>query len=91
MLGAILLPNYRCFRSARSSLARLTRSGYATFASVTSFAKQTRAIANVGTPWSLGAISRFCIFEFSKCKSFPKTIVKFDFRSDRFSPFSYLI
>ncbi|EMK00164.1 hypothetical protein LEP1GSC192_3143 [Leptospira sp. B5-022] len=29
--------------------------GFATFASVTSFAKQTRAIANVGTPWSLDA------------------------------------
>ncbi|TGM12672.1 hypothetical protein EHQ81_11990 [Leptospira selangorensis] len=34
---------------------RNSRSGYATFASVTSFAKQTRAVANVGTPWSLSA------------------------------------
>ncbi|TGM10273.1 hypothetical protein EHQ81_19390 [Leptospira selangorensis] len=51
--------NYRCFRSARSSLTRLTRSGYATFASVTSFAVQTRAIANVGTPWSLGASFKY--------------------------------
>ncbi|PJZ47501.1 hypothetical protein CH362_18900 [Leptospira saintgironsiae] len=47
------MPNYRCFRSARRSLSRLTRSGSATFASVTSFAEQTRAVANVGTPWSL--------------------------------------
>ncbi|EPG66447.1 hypothetical protein [Leptospira wolffii] len=30
-----------------------THSGFATFASVTSLAKQARAIANVGTPWSL--------------------------------------
>ncbi|TGM85595.1 hypothetical protein EHR05_18765 [Leptospira licerasiae] len=37
-------------------MLRNSRSGYATFASVTSFAKQTRAIANVGTPWSLGDI-----------------------------------
>ncbi|PJZ64086.1 hypothetical protein CH371_19880 [Leptospira wolffii] len=28
--------------------------GYATFASVTALAQQARAIANVGTPWSLG-------------------------------------
>ncbi|PJZ47493.1 hypothetical protein CH362_18880 [Leptospira saintgironsiae] len=35
---------------------RNSRSGYATFASVTSFAGQTRAVANVGTPWSLGEI-----------------------------------
>ncbi|MEI7015014.1 hypothetical protein V9X60_19980, partial [Leptospira licerasiae] len=32
------------------------RLGYATFASVTSFAGQTRAIANVGAPRSLYAI-----------------------------------
>ncbi|TGL31633.1 hypothetical protein EHQ52_17045 [Leptospira koniambonensis] len=42
---AILLPNYRCFRSARRSLTRLTRSGCATFCIVTSFAKQTRSNA----------------------------------------------
>ncbi|EMJ97574.1 hypothetical protein LEP1GSC192_3135 [Leptospira sp. B5-022] len=38
--------------------------GFATFASVTSFAKQTRAVANVGTPWSLGAhpITFFFLF-----------------------------
>ncbi|TGL47396.1 hypothetical protein EHQ61_14870 [Leptospira wolffii] len=30
--------------------------GFATFASVTSFAGQTRAVANVGAPWSLAAI-----------------------------------
>ncbi|TGN02991.1 hypothetical protein EHR06_03000 [Leptospira dzoumogneensis] len=29
-----------------------TRSGYATFASITALAEQTRAVVNVGTPWS---------------------------------------
>ncbi|PJZ47485.1 hypothetical protein CH362_18945 [Leptospira saintgironsiae] len=42
--------------SATLRAASHSRSGYATFASVTSFAEQTRAIANVGTPWSLVAM-----------------------------------
>ncbi|PKA16413.1 hypothetical protein CH363_09870 [Leptospira haakeii] len=47
-------------------MLRTSRSGYATFASVTSFAEQTRAVANVGAPWSLSEhFSQnlfFCLF-----------------------------
>ncbi|EMJ98295.1 hypothetical protein LEP1GSC192_0458 [Leptospira sp. B5-022] len=43
--------------------------GFATFASVTSFAKQTRAVANVGTPWSL-AESPIQYFSYENYKIF---------------------
>ncbi|TGK41546.1 hypothetical protein EHO65_08905 [Leptospira andrefontaineae] len=48
--------------AALRACLRNSRSGYATFASVTSFAKQTRAVANVGTPWSLSEHSSQNLF-----------------------------
>ncbi|TGM89554.1 hypothetical protein EHR05_10660 [Leptospira licerasiae] len=47
--------NCRLWRYA-SGRFRALAPGFATFASVTSFAEQTRAIANVAKAWSLYAI-----------------------------------
>ncbi|TGN00011.1 hypothetical protein EHR06_07775 [Leptospira dzoumogneensis] len=44
---------------------------FGTFASVTSFAKQTRAVANVGAPWSLSAMPR--PFHLSACRPWQAT------------------